>query len=48
MALLFFELYHGAVLSQIVRNPEINLKLFERNSNDGWSIYKITRSRLVK
>lgn len=42
MALSFFELYHGAVLSQIVRNPEINLKLFERNSNDGWSIFKVT------
>jgi hypothetical protein len=35
MPLSQFELYHGAVLSQIIRNPRINVKLFERNDDHG-------------
>lgn len=37
-----FELYHGAVLSQIIRNPLINLKLIERNDSYGWGAYEVT------
>jgi len=36
-----FELYHGIVLSQIVRNPKINLKLIERNDLYGWGAYEV-------
>jgi len=42
MSLAQFELYHGAVLSQIVGNPKINVKLFERNSDHGWGAYEVT------
>lgn len=41
MALGQFELYHGAVLAEIVRNPKINLKLIERNTDHGWGAYEV-------
>ena len=43
MALSQFELYHGAVLTQIVRNPgNLSLKLIERDSEKhGWGMYAI-------
>jgi hypothetical protein len=43
MALSNFELYHGAVLTQIVRNPsDVSLKLIERDSEKhGWGMYSI-------
>ena len=43
MGLSEFELYHGAVLTQIVRNPSgVSLKLIERDSEKyGWGMYKI-------
>lgn len=42
MGISRFEMYHGAVLTQIVRNPEISLKLIERDSaKHGWGMYSI-------
>jgi len=47
MALSQFELYHGAVLTQIVRNPSnLSLKLIERDSEKhGWGMYAISAGR---
>jgi len=42
MSLSKFELYHGAVLSQVVRNPGLNLKLFERTDEHGWGEYEVS------
>ena len=42
MALSHFELYHGAVLSQVIRNPEITVKLFERSPDQGWAAYSVS------
>lgn len=42
MALSKFELYHGAVLSQVVRNPGLSLKLFERTEEHGWGEYEVS------
>lgn len=42
MSLAQFELYHGAVLSQIIGNPKVNVKLFERNSDHGWGAYEVS------
>lgn len=42
MALSKFELYHGAVLSQMVRSKGISLKLFERNEQHGWGEYEVS------
>ena len=42
MSLSQFELYHGAVLAQVIRNPDITLKLFERNTDQGWASYYVT------
>lgn len=41
-----FEMYHGAVLTAIVRNPEISLKLIERDSEKhSWGMYSISSGR---
>jgi hypothetical protein len=41
-----FEMYHGAVLTAIVRNPEISLKLIERDSEKhSWGMYNILSGR---
>lgn len=47
MALSQFELYHGAVLTQLVRNPsDVSLKLIERDSEKhGWGMYVIGAGR---
>jgi hypothetical protein len=42
MALSKYELFHGAVLSQVIRNPVVNLKLFERSEKHGWGMYSVT------
>ncbi|MCK4798737.1 MAG: hypothetical protein KAT05_15275 [Spirochaetes bacterium] len=42
MALSKFELYHGTVLSQIVRSRGISLKLFERHEQHGWGEYEVS------
>jgi len=42
MALSGFELFHGAVLSQIVRSKGISLKLFERHEQHGWGEYEVS------
>jgi hypothetical protein len=36
-----FELYHGVVLSQIIRSPQISLKLLDKNTDIEWSAYEI-------
>jgi len=41
MSISNIELYHGAVLTQIIRNPDISIKLFERNSEEGWGAYYV-------
>lgn len=42
MSLKNYELYHGAVLTQVVRNPDVSLKLIERdNEKLGWGMYRI-------
>ncbi len=46
MGISKFEMYHGAVLTQIVRNPEISLKLIERDSaKHSWGMYTISSGR---
>ena len=46
MSLSKFELYHGAVLTQVVRNPEMSLKLIERDSKKhSWGMYNIAAGR---
>lgn len=41
-----FEMYHGAVLTEVVRNPEISLKLIERDSEKhSWGMYSIASGR---
>ena len=42
MSISPFELYHGAVLSQVVRHPKTALKLIERKDNQGWASYGVT------
>ncbi|MEI7603974.1 MAG: hypothetical protein WCJ19_03070 [bacterium] len=42
MATPQFELYHGIVLAQIIRNPKINIKLLERNNEFGWGAYEVS------
>ena len=42
-----FEFYHGIVLSQIVRNPLINLKLIERSDSYGWGAHEVTDNALT-
>lgn len=42
MSLSKFELYHGAVLSQVIRNPGLSLKLFERTEEHGWGEYEVS------
>ena len=42
MPLSKFELYHGTVLSQIVRSKGISLKLFERHEQHGWGEYEVS------
>lgn len=42
MSISRFEMYHGSVLTQIVRNPKISLKLIERDSaKHSWGMYSI-------
>lgn len=42
MGLSKFEMYHGAVLTEVVRNPEMSLKLIERDSEKhSWGMYSI-------
>ncbi len=43
MALSTKEMYHGAVLYQVVSNPEFSLKLIERDKNKhGSGMYEVT------
>ncbi|MDP3970913.1 MAG: hypothetical protein Q8P90_04385 [bacterium] len=42
MTISKFELYHGVVLSQIIRSPRINIKLLEKSDDFEWSAYEIT------
>jgi len=42
-----FELYHGAVLTQVVRNPGLSLKLFERTGEHGWGEYEVSDNHQV-
>lgn len=37
-----FELYHGAVIIQILRNPGKSIKLFEKSPDYSWSEYEIS------
>ena len=40
MSISKFEMYHGAVLSQVTRNPEMSLKLIERDKEkQSWGMY---------
>ncbi len=47
MSIAKYELYHGAVLTQIVRNPKkLSLKLIERNKDEhGWAMYSISAGK---
>lgn len=47
MSIPKFELYHGVVLSQIIRSPRISVKLLEKNSNLEWSAYEITDNEIT-
>lgn len=41
MSLLKYELYHGAVLLQVIKNPSISVKLIDKNDNLEWSAYEV-------
>jgi len=41
MSLSKFELYHGAVLLQIIRNPAVNIKLIDKSDDLEWSSYEV-------
>jgi hypothetical protein len=46
MAISDFEMYHGAVLTQIVRNPDVSLKLIERDSKKyAWGMYGVSSGK---
>lgn len=42
-----FELYHGVVLTKIVRRGVDSLSLIERGGNDAWAAYKINADCVV-
>ncbi len=46
MPLSKFKMYHGAVLTEVVRNPEMSLKLIERDSQrHSWGMYAIAAGK---
>lgn len=47
MALSKFELYHGVVLSQIIRSPRISVKMLEKSDDFEWSAYEITDNSIT-
>lgn len=41
-----FEMYHGAVLTQVTRHPEMSLKLIERDKEKhSWGMYSISAGK---
>lgn len=42
MSISKFELFHGAVLSQIIRSPMISIKLLEKSADFEWGAYEIS------
>ncbi len=47
MAISKFELYHGAVLCQIIRSTLVNVKLLEKSDDFEWSAYEITDNHIT-
>jgi hypothetical protein len=47
MAISKFERSHGVVLSQVVRNPGLSLKLFERREDLTWGEYEVSDNQHV-
>lgn len=45
MSLSRFELYHGAVLSQIIRNERASIKLVEKEGDQDWSAYEVSDNK---
>ncbi len=41
MSISAFEMYHGIVLSQVVRNTKTSLKLIEKKEDQAWGAYKV-------